>query len=93
MATNTNSNNDSNNDNINDIEAPSETTPLVSKAGESKDEPKPLQDMKAESIKERLVAVAAVATGTCRNPTNQPCGIDSTLLPLNGLNLTGMDST
>jgi hypothetical protein len=63
MATNTNSNNDSN-DNIIDIEAPSETTPLVSKAGESKDEPKPLQDMKAESIKERLVAVAAVATGT-----------------------------
>lgn len=70
MATNTNSNNDSNNDNINDIEAPSETTPLVSKAGESKDEPKPLQDMKAESIKERLVAVAAVATGTYRS--NKP---------------------
>jgi len=50
--------------NSHDIEAPSETTPLISaKAGD--EEPEPLKDIKTHTVKERIVAAAAaVSFGT-----------------------------
>jgi hypothetical protein len=47
-----------------DIEAPSESTPLVARPGESENEPAPLKEMKAESVKEQLVAIAGAASCT-----------------------------
>jgi hypothetical protein len=55
---------------VTDIEAPppSESTPLVSKRPNTnngeKNEAAPLKEMKAESIKEQLVAIAGAASCT-----------------------------
>ena len=49
-----------------DIEA-GETTPLV---GASDDEPPPLQDMKAESLKERTVMAVGGVSCTCQKRMN-----------------------